>query len=272
MVARDLSPWALSPWVVWAENLRCQRLKDCSGPADICRMTSVASKRGRGPRYTSLAVAAAGVLTVLAVLLGLSLVSLSRAVADQRRASAEQVELGGLAGKLGGASDLLTNEARAYSVTGDKAHLDAYWHEIDVTKTRDEVIARLKQLGVQQDLFDLLAKAKANSDALVKTETRSQRLMLDASGVAAADMPKPVAEWQLSAQDVALPVAAKKATSARIMFDDQYTKDKALIMDPVGQFNTLLTQRAQAKVDAAAAATSTATRWLVILAVLTVLA
>ncbi len=211
----------------------------------------------------TLAAITAAVLGLLGVVLGVSLVNLTSSVTAEERAMARQAELSQLARDLGGASDLLTDEARMYSVTGDRTHLDRYWEEIDVTKTRDRVINRLKELGAQQDLFDLLATAKANSDALVKTETRSQRLMLEATGVSAKDMPAPVAAWTLSAADAALKPAQQRATSAEIMFDTQYAADKALIMTPVAEFNKLLTERATADVQTEKDATGAALRWLI---------
>lgn len=203
---------------------------------------STSPRRG-GLAYRTLAGICVGVLALLGVLVATTLVGMLRALDAEDRAMTTASELSQLGAELGAASDLLTGEARAYSVTGDRAHLDAYWAEITTTKTRDRVLARMKELGVPPELLDLLAEAKAKSDALVTTETRSQRLMLEATGVDRADMPGPVADFTLSAEDGALSTSAKKATSARIMFDAQYTADKALIMEPVGRFQTQLDEQ-----------------------------
>ena len=226
----------------------------------------------RGVPYRALAAASALVMVLLGLLVGLTLVNLNRAISHEETAMAAKAELAQLSRELGGASDLLTSEARSYSVTGDRKHLDAYWAEINTTKTRDRVISRLKELGVQQDLLDLLAEAKANSDALVKTETRSQRLMLEATGVARADMPGPVAEWALSPADQELSSTRQKALSAKIMFDDQYTADKVLIMTPVATFDELLAKRSAAQVATEKARRASASNQVILLLVLAGLA
>ncbi|MBG0833469.1 methyl-accepting chemotaxis protein [Planomonospora sp. ID67723] len=169
--------------------------------------------------------------------------------------------------RLGNASDLLTNEARMYAVTGDNRHLEAYWDEIDQTRTRDKVITRLQQLGIPAQLFDLLATAKKNSDALVGTETRSMRLVLEATDVPQAQMPGPVADYQLDAADAALDARAKMTKAAEIMFDDQYARDKALIMDPVAQFQQELTDGAAGQVSDARASTQRSINFMLVLAV-----
>ena len=56
-------------------------------------------------------------------------------------------------------------------------------HLIEVTKTRDNVLSSLKALKAPQQELDLLALAKQNSDALVATETRSMRLVLEALAI-----------------------------------------------------------------------------------------
>ncbi|MGX6605340.1 methyl-accepting chemotaxis protein [Micromonosporaceae bacterium Da 78-11] len=205
---------------------------------------------------------------MLAVLLGYTALAASRAVTAERVAYERQAQYKQLALDLGAASDLLTNEARMYAVTGDKSHLDVYWTEIDQTKTRDRVIGELKSLGAHAALFDLLATAKQNSDALINTETRAMRLVLQAQRSAASAMPAPVAAFQLTAADAALPGPGKMALAARIMSDEQYAQDKALITGPLGQFQQQLQGIARAQVQSAATTTH---RLMTTLLVLTVM-
>jgi methyl-accepting chemotaxis protein len=188
--------------------------------------------------------AAVGTLAGIAALLVLTVILLNGAVHRERDAQQRETEFKALGLQLQAASDFLTDEARAYAVTADRAHLDAYWGEIDQTKTRDHVIARLQELGAEKSELDLVALAKANSDALVQTETRSQRLVLEASGTAPAGMPSAIASYVLSSADRALSAADKLAVARRIMFDAKYTADKARISGPLVQFQNALNQRA----------------------------
>jgi hypothetical protein len=170
-------------------------------------------------KQTTVTLAAAATFTVMTILLIAGVVMTSRANSELARATSERAEFKQLGLDLADASKLLTNEVRAYAVTTSDNHLDAYWAEINETKTRDRVVARLKALGATSEELGLLEEAKANSDGLVTTETRAMRLVLDAAGAAPAEMPEPVAAFELNARDAALDADAKLAKAREILFD-----------------------------------------------------
>ncbi len=134
----------------------------------------------------------------------------------QRQAVDRQMEFRQLGLDLANASTYLTNEARLYSVLGDRTHYDNYWREVNQTKTRDHVVAELTRLGAPQAELDLIQQAKANSDALIQTEAAAMK------AVAAKDFD----------------------TARRLMFDSNYHRERALIMQPLGQFATMMNTRA----------------------------
>lgn len=156
-----------------------------------------------------------------AAMLGLSVVTagvLFIASADldaERQARARQMELHQLGIDLASASDYLTNEARLYAVSGDRAHFDNYWQEVNETQTRDQVVARLKQLGAPDSELALIEQAKANSDALIRTEDAAMK------AVAAKDL----------------------ETARKLMFGPEYDRDKAVIAQPIRQFQSAMTAR-----------------------------
>ena len=141
-------------------------------------------------------------------------------VEAERDATARQMEFKQLGLDLAAASDFLTNEARLYSVFGEQAHYDAYWKEVKETKTRDRVVARLKELGAPQSELDLIEQAKNNSDALIATEDAAMK------AVAAKDL----------------------ATAQKLMFGAQYDVDKARIVKPLNEFQTEMNARARREV------------------------
>jgi methyl-accepting chemotaxis protein len=128
-----------------------------------------------------------------------------------------QAEFKQLGDDLGNASDYLTNEARRYVQFGDKEHHDNYWREVKQTRTRDRVVARLKEMHAPQRELDLIELAKKNSDALIKTEDDAMK------AVAAKDFD----------------------TARRLMFDADYDKNKAVIMDPIAKFRDMTNTRAE---------------------------
>ncbi len=128
-----------------------------------------------------------------------------------------QMEFRKLGNQLGNASDFLTREARRYVIFGDKRHYDAYWREIEETKTRDSVVTRLKELNAPENELALIEKAKANSDALIATEYAAMK------AVERGDF----------------------AAAQKLMFDEEYDRNKRIIMQPIGKFQQLMNQRAE---------------------------
>ena len=80
---------------------------------------------------------------VLCILLG-SNRYMADCVQQEAQAKDELASLIALGQQLADASDLLTNEVRAYAETEDITHLDNYWTEVLATRQRDEVIQTLE--------------------------------------------------------------------------------------------------------------------------------
>jgi methyl-accepting chemotaxis protein len=233
-------------------------MTEASGPRSVKQMTVI--------------VAAAAISIVLIVALFWR-VDAARGAADELdQAEDRAAELAELAEALGGASDLLTDEARAFAVTGDRSHEQAYWEEIEVTQTRGNVVERLQELEIDEALLTLLETASANSDALVQTETRSMRLRLESIGVPPSEMPSTIAAYTLSDSDAALDDQAKAALSAEIMFDDQYDADKALILAPITDFNNGIDEISADQVSDARGSVNSALNQIMLMAGLTLVA
>src|SRR4051812_696240 len=223
-------------------------------------------------RQSTVNKVAAATLALITGLLIVGVVLVRSAVGDLERASERQAQFKALGLQLQDASDLLTDEARKYAVTADRKHLDNYWREIDETKTRDQAVAKLRELGAGPEELALVDEAKAKSDALVQTETRAQRLVLEASGVPPAQMPPPIAKFQLDAADRDRSSTGKLDVARSIMFDSTYDADKAVITAPIVKFQEVMNAHAALDVEAAQDSVSFSIVLLVGLAVLLPLA
>jgi methyl-accepting chemotaxis protein len=168
-------------------------------------------------QFKIVAPAITGGLAVLFIGTGLLTYMTNLRLDTAIRARDLQAEFKQLGDDLGNASDYLTNEARRYVQFGDKEHYDNYWREVKETKTRDRVVARLKELGAPQRELDLIELAKKNSDALIKTEDDAMK------AVEAKDF----------------------GTARRLMFDAEYDKNKAVIVDPLAKFRGMMNGRAE---------------------------
>jgi hypothetical protein len=149
-------------------------------------------------------IAYVGMFALALVTVGTQLLA-KREIAAERQSTERQMEFKQLGLDLAAASDFLTDQARRYSVFGEKRFFDAYWKEVKETKTRDRVVARLRELGAPQAELDLIEQAKQNSDALIATEDAAMK------AVAAGDL----------------------ETARKLMFGDDYDKNKARIMEPI---------------------------------------
>src|SRR5690606_15772782 len=107
-------------------------------------------------------------------------------------------------------------------------HYDNYWREVNETKTRDRVVARLKELGAPQAELDLIEEAKKNSDALIATEEAAMK------AVAEGDFDR----------------------ARQLMFDENYDKNKAVITAPLKKFQDMMNARAEREARDAAAGAS----------------
>ena len=133
------------------------------------------------------------------------------------------------------ASSNLTNDVREYTATMDESWLNKYWEEVAAGNKAD-AIENLTKLGVPSSELDLLNQAVANSDNLVKLETRAQRLILESMNVAQSAMPKAIASWQLEASEQALSALEKQTLARELVFGQSYNDEVAKIMAPTNQF------------------------------------
>jgi len=70
-------------------------------------------------------------------------------------------------------SKQLTSSVQSYAATGDPAFAQAYWREVEVTRSRDRAAEDLAALGLTPAEEALIRQAKANSDALIAVESRA---------------------------------------------------------------------------------------------------
>ncbi|MEE3003550.1 MAG: hypothetical protein VX335_04285 [Pseudomonadota bacterium] len=182
-------------------------------------------------------------------LLALSILSifivqkLDNAIQQERLTNKDKVEMVSLGYILANRSDFLTAEARNFAVTANPLHMMRYWDEVFVSKTRDYCVSRLKQLSANKNEIALLAKSKRNSDALILTEIRSMKLVLEAHNIPNELTPEPVRNYILPEYEKNLSANNKMLLAQKIMFNEQYYDDKKLIMDPIAIFEKQLNER-----------------------------
>lgn len=93
----------------------------------------------------------------------------------ERSVKESQLEFEQLGFQLQRSSDYLTDQARSYAQDKNVVYYDAYWKEVNETKTREGVIERLVELGVDEEYLNLLEQAENESGNLVLIEEAAMR-------------------------------------------------------------------------------------------------
>ncbi|WP_298634765.1 methyl-accepting chemotaxis protein [uncultured Mobiluncus sp.] len=146
------------------------------------------------------------------------------------------------------ASKNLTDQVKSFVVTGDQKYLDAYWQEVN-DDNRGDAVQNLKGTDMPSDELAKIDEGLDNSNKLAEIETRAQRLVLESKGMALNEMPKGVAEFNLSPEDMALDASQKQNLAISLIFGDEYNSNVESIMGPLDevteQMDTRLTKRVE---------------------------
>lgn len=175
-------------------------------------------------------------ILALAVAFFMSIFKVNLSLNNEKKVIDRQTEFISLGYSVAEASDYLTTEVRKYVVTFDKIHLDNYWNEVYVKKTRENVLERLKEIKAPSDELKLILESKENSDELISTETRAMKLVLSAQGVPEDKMYPDVAKFKLNKEDELLSANEKFVKARELIFDKSYDEAKKKIMDPIYLF------------------------------------
>ncbi len=187
-------------------------------------------------------------IAALSTLLFLFIWHLGSAITYERRITQNMLFFLEASHTMEKASDYLTAEARAFSVTQDVNHLNNYWAEVNTERRRDSAVSVIVSLSGDEKLLTLLQESKANSDALIETELTSMRLIMEAKHTSVKNMPVSVAEFTLPEKYVSMSDAQKIKQAQLMLFDKKYYDSKASIMSPLGVFRAIVEEDLVAQV------------------------
>ena len=118
-----------------------------------------------------------------------------------------------------------------------------YWYEVNIANNRQKIIDALVSLGATNQEVALLNQAKYNSDALIGTEVKGMKLTLLFLDVPPARMPKEIKQYQLPSDDKLLSNEQKLIKARKIMFNEEYYKNKQKIIKPIKEYRAAITSR-----------------------------
>ena len=219
-------------------------------------------KQRRRPNVRIRTVGTAGAFFAI-LLAAVALALLSRVSDVNERARTEHsnyAECSAAASDLMAASDYLTNQARLFIMTGDRAELDRYLEEVNVVDRRSSSLATLKDNFVGTRAYTALFDANAASHSLSNRELYAMRLAAEAYGI--DDMPTELAAVRLKDTDKALSKKEKRAVAEEMVMGDQYQRGKDIIVSQVAKCSSELMEGMRAEERVASEELSGLLYWL----------
>lgn len=171
-----------------------------------------------------------GVTCVISVLMLISLYLTSTGYADVRQNTEHYITWEQSAERLLAGSDYLTEQVRAYAVTGKQEYLDNYFVEARVTRRRDKALNEIKSNLKDHQAYEDLQDAMKSSVELMEREYYAMRLTAEAFELDITDYPEEVKNVELKESDLTLTRDKQKEAARNMVFDSVYKayKDKII--------------------------------------------
>ncbi|MBQ9061627.1 MAG: GGDEF domain-containing protein [Eubacterium sp.] len=173
--------------------------------------------------------------TLLVVVFGtMTLVSLNHlhsGLGSMQATTEEYIESQQAVSSMREASDFLTMQSREYVVNGDPVNLRAYLEEINETKRRDNALEVLAKYQPEGTAYQQLMTAVESSNALAEVEMYAMRMTSEGYEMSETELENYFPDTELTDEDRALSLEEKKAKAISMMFDENYTEMKHVIMN-----------------------------------------
>lgn len=166
------------------------------------------------------------VLAVLAIVLFVVTVSLSRANREVTEIGENYHEVEENAAMVQSASDDLTKDVEFFVMTGEKRYMDDYFIEANVTKRREKAVDNLRRLRVTDSMFTYLEDAVKESVDLMQLEYQAMRYASEGFGLDISNLLAVVQNTKLPKPARTMSAGEKIDQAHKIVFGDDYVSYK----------------------------------------------
>ena len=142
-------------------------------------------------------------------------------------------------------TDYLTEECRAYAMTGNIAHVNNYIEELQSTRRREHGVESVRGYLEAADTYTLMRKALAISNVLSGEECYAMRLAAELWGTDLKQLPDRVRGLGLTVTDSRLDREALRLRVAELLFGEHYMAQKREIRSCVSNSLDALIQNTQ---------------------------
>ncbi len=150
-----------------------------------------------------------------------------------KEATTQYIQCEKAVNQLRAGSDYLTEQVRLYAMTGEIQYMNAYFTEVNETKSRENALEVLKDYYDKTATFIALKNALKYSDDLMQTEYYSMRLVCEANALDQSQWPEEIQAVTLTKEDEALSAEGKRKTAQNIVCDETYQQTKNQITENV---------------------------------------
>lgn len=150
--------------------------------------------------------------------------------------------------KLQSASDYLTEQVRAYVITGDSKYMDLYFKELNETKTRQKAIQQLNKQNI--DTTEIKSALTASND-LSKTEEYAMKLVVEAQNE--TEYSEELDSVVIRSKDEVLTSEQKLERAKDLVFNSQYQSTRSKISKDVDEYMDSLIKSTKKQQDHAEA-------------------
>ncbi|MBO4934014.1 MAG: GGDEF domain-containing protein [Clostridia bacterium] len=217
-------------------------------------MKFISNLRNRGVSQRKLNYVTVGLAILFSVLLLVSVYLTMSGYNAMRKATDDYIDLEKAATGMRVGSDYLTEQVRAFVVTGDRKYCDNYFNEANVTKRRDNALETIEQHLSETSAAQSLRASKEASDRLMESEYHAMLLTIAAdSDYKLDDFPELKSTGNMVPQDEMRLTPEEMMKKAReIVFDTEYLRQKEAIMAKLDECLDYIETDTRAKeVDAA---------------------
>ncbi len=138
-------------------------------------------------------------------------------------------------------SDFLTKQVRLAASTGSQKYIDAYFKEVNETKTREKALEDLAELDESSGAITALKEGLSASDQLMQTEYYAMRLIEESINSDQSAWPDELKEVTLLPDDQALSSSDKLSRARTLVISPEYEITKDVISSDVNSAVSSLT-------------------------------
>lgn len=187
------------------------------------------SRHIKGIKLRAMGILMAAVVFAAAMLL-LIVANLTRGgYRDLQEATEDYIASQQDAKDLQDSSDYLTEQVRAFVITGEPEYARNFYREVTVTRRRDKAVENMQNSLAGTETYEYLSEALAKSNELVHRENYAMALAGLAYGLDAGQLPQELSQVELEEADRRLSREEQLEKACALVFDDGYRSYKEQI-------------------------------------------